>query len=110
MNCLKLMRADFAVEKDFVEVVKRRAEAEQKAVLIGKKAGNLSTDREYVLNLTLAALDEQLALIVEKAPASGEAAFKLLKSDLTKEKGTRQTDNTGRSESGQCVCILRGGV
>ena len=86
VNCLKLMRADFAVEKDFVEVVKRRAEAEQKAVLIGKKAGNLSTDREYVLNLTLAALDEHLALIVEKAPASGEAAFKLLKSDFDKRK------------------------
>lgn len=86
VDCLKLMRADFVVEKDFVEVVKRRVEAEQKAILVGKKAGNLSADREYVLNLTLAALDEHLALIVEKAPASGEAAFKLLKSDFDKRK------------------------
>ena len=86
VNCLKLMRADFVVEKDFTEVVRRRTEAAQKEIAVGKKAGNLSTDREYVLNLTIAALDEQIKLIVEKAPASADAAFKLLKSDFDKRK------------------------
>ncbi|MDE6363100.1 MAG: AAA family ATPase [Lachnospiraceae bacterium] len=86
VDCLKLMRADFVVEKDFSEVVRRRIEAAQKAISVGKKAGNLSADREYVLNLTLAALDEHLGLIVQKPPASGDAAFKLLKSDFDKRK------------------------
>ncbi|MCI8265382.1 MAG: AAA family ATPase [Lachnospiraceae bacterium] len=86
VNCLKLMRADFVVEKDFTEVVRRRTEAAQKEIAVGKKAGNLSADREYVLNLTIAALDEQIKLIVEKAPASADAAFKLLKSDFDKRK------------------------
>lgn len=39
-----------------------------------------------MLNLTLAALDEHLGLIVQKAPVSGDAAFKLLKSDFDKRK------------------------
>ena len=86
VNCLKLMRADFVVEKDFTEVVKRQISAEQKAISVGKKAGNLSADREYMLNITIAALDEQLNLIVQKIPASGDAAFKLLKTDFDKRK------------------------
>lgn len=98
VNCLKLMRADFVVEKDFLDVVKRQILAEQKAISVGKKAGNLSADREYVLNITIAALDEQLKLIAQKAPASGEAAFKLLKTDFDKRKKAlaklvSQTDN-----------------
>ncbi len=86
VNCLKLMRADLAVEKDFTEVVKRRILAVQKEISVGKKAGNLSADREYILNLTIADLDEQLELIAQKAPASGDAVFKLLKSDFDKRK------------------------
>lgn len=86
VNCLKLMRADFVVETDYAEVVKRRISEEHKAIAVGKKAGNLSADREYILNLTIAALDEQLKLTAEKSPASGEAAFKLLKSDFDRRK------------------------
>lgn len=86
VNCLKLMRADLVIEKDFLEVVKRRITAEQKEISVGKKAGNLSADREYILNLTIAALGEQLELTAQKAPASGDAAFKLLKSDFDKRK------------------------
>ena len=86
VNCLRLMRADFVVEKDFIEVVNRQILAEQKAISVGKKAGNLSADREYILNITMAVLDEQLKLITQKLPASGEAAFKLLKTDFDKRK------------------------
>ncbi len=86
VNCLRLMRADFVVEKDFIEVVNRQILAEQKAISVGKKAGNLSADREYILNITMAVLDEQLKLIAQKLPASGEAAFKLLKTDFDKRK------------------------
>lgn len=86
VNCLKLMRADFVVEKDFTEVVRRRILAERNEISVGKKAGNLSADREYILNLTIAALDGQLELIVQKSPASGDAAFKLLKADFDKRK------------------------
>lgn len=86
VNCLRLMRADFVVESNFLEVVSRQIEAEKNAVTVGKKAGNLSADREYILNLTIAALGEQLELTAQKAPASGDAAFKLLKSDFDKRK------------------------
>ena len=86
VNCLRLMRADFVVENNFLEVVSRQIEAEKNAVTVGKKAGNLSADREYILNLTIAALGEQLELTAQKAPASGDAAFKLLKSDFDKRK------------------------
>ena len=86
VNCLKGMRADFVVETDFLEVVGRQIEAEKKAVAVGKKAGNLSVDREYILNITIAALGEQMELTAQKAPASGDAAFKLLKADFDKRK------------------------
>lgn len=86
VNCLRLMRADFVVENNLLEVVSRQIEAEKNAVTVGKKAGNLSADREYMLNLTIAALGEQLELTAQKAPASGDAAFKLLKSDFDKRK------------------------
>lgn len=86
VNCLRLMRADFVVENNFLEVVSRQIEAEKNVVTVGKKAGNLSADREYILNLTIAALGEQLELTAQKAPASGDAAFKLLKSDFDKRK------------------------
>ena len=86
VNCLRLMRADFVVENNFLEVVSRQIEAEKNTVTVGKKAGNLSADREYTLNLTIAALGEQLELTAQKAPASGDAAFKLLKSDFDKRK------------------------
>ena len=86
VNCLRLMRADFVVENNFLEVVSRQIEAEKNTVTVGKKAGNLSADREYILNLTIAALGEQLELTAQKAPASGDAAFKLLKSDFDKRK------------------------
>ena len=86
VNCLKGMRADFVVETDFLEVVGRQIEVEKKAVAVGKKAGNLSVDREYILNITIAALGEQMELTAQKAPASGDAAFKLLKADFDKRK------------------------
>lgn len=86
VNCLRLMRADFVVENNFLEVVSRQIEAEKNTVTVGKKAGNLSADREYILNLTIAALGEQLELTAQKAPTSGDAAFKLLKSDFDKRK------------------------
>lgn len=86
VNCLKGMRADFVVETDFLEVVGRQIEVEKKAVAVRKKAGNLSVDREYILNITIAALGEQMELTAQKAPASGDAAFKLLKADFDKRK------------------------
>jgi len=86
VNCLKGMRADFVVETDFLEVVGRQIEVEKKAVAVWKKAGNLSVDREYILNITIAALGEQMELTAQKAPASGDAAFKLLKADFDKRK------------------------
>ena len=97
VNCLRLMRADFVVESNFLEVVSRQIEAEKNAVTVGKKAGNLSADREYILNLTIAALGEQLELTAQKAPASGDAAFKLLKSDFDKRKRRSPNLSPGRT-------------
>lgn len=85
-NCMIAMKSDFASNADFEQAIKRQASLKKKEIAIGKKAGNLSTDREYVLNITIASLYEQLGLVGEKQPKSADAVFKLVKSDFDKRK------------------------
>lgn len=86
MNCLKAMKSDFIIDGNFEASIRRQIESKEKGIQIGKKAANLSTDREYILNITIAALYEQLKTVVEKQPDSADAAFKLVKSDFDKRK------------------------
>lgn len=86
MNCLKTMKIDFTVDEKTETSVARQISAKQNEIQVGKKASNLSADREYVLNLTIAALSEQLEEISQKAPEKADAAFKLAKADFDKRK------------------------
>ena len=80
------MKIDFTVDEKTETSVARQISAKQNEIQVGKKASNLSADREYVLNLTIAALSEQLEEISQKAPEKADAAFKLAKADFDKRK------------------------
>lgn len=86
VNCMVAMKSDFAASGDFESAVKGQAASMEKEIAVKKKAGNLSADREYVLNITIAALYEQLEIILKKSPKSADAAFKLVKADFDKRK------------------------
>lgn len=82
MQCLKTVKFDFTVDKSFDDSVVRQITEKQKALRLGKKASNLSRDAEYVLNATIAALEEDRSLLWEKTPADAAAAFKIVKADF----------------------------
>ncbi len=86
MKCLKTIKFDLTVDEKFETSVERQITEKRKAVSIGKRAGNLSRDEEYVLNAVTAALCEQQALLFEHSPNDPAEAFKLLKADFDKRK------------------------
>lgn len=86
MKCLKTVKFDFTVDKSFDDSIVRQISEKQKAIKLGKKASNLSRDAEYVLNSTIAALDEERSLLAEKTPEDAGTAFKLVKADFDKRK------------------------
>lgn len=86
MNALKAMKLDFTVDEEFEAAITRQINLKQKEIQTKKAAGNLSSDHEYVLNTTIAALTEQLEEVGVKAPMSADAAFKIVKSDFDKRK------------------------
>ncbi len=67
---------------DPAAVLDRQLTQRQKTLDSGKRAGSLSSDDEYALRSTLAALEEEKALLTKEAPADGTAAFALLKKDF----------------------------
>lgn len=86
MQSLKTIKFDFTVDKSFDDSVVRQITEKQKALKLGKKASNLSRDTEYVLNATIAALDDERSLLAEKAPEDAAAAFKVVKADFDARK------------------------
>lgn len=86
MNCLKTIKSDFCVDEKFETSINRQISAKEKEIQLGKRAGNLSADREYVLNITAAALSGQLEEILKKEPENADAAFKIIKSDFEKRR------------------------
>lgn len=86
MNSLKIVKFDFTVDTKFEDSIARQIDDKKKAISVGKKASNLSRDREYVLNATAAALEEERALMIKEAPKDAKAAYKLLVSDFDKRK------------------------
>lgn len=99
MKCLKTIKFDFTVDKSFDDSIVRQTEAKQKELKVGKKASNLSRDAEYVLNATIAALDENLNLLAEKSPVDADAAFKLMKADFDTRKKAITKDTTATGEA-----------
>lgn len=86
MQCLKTVKFDFTIDKSFDISMERQISAKQKELAIGKKASNLSRDGEYIKNAVTAALEDERALLLEKAPADAGAAFKVIKADFDKRK------------------------
>ncbi len=86
MGCLKTAKFDFTVDKNFEESLTRQIEAKQKEIAVGKKASNISGDREYVLHATIETLFNERASLIEKQPKDAAEAFKLVKADFDKRK------------------------
>ena len=86
MNSLKIAKFDLTVDANFDDSVKRQITEKQKALSVGKKAANLSRDREYILNAAIATLEEERTLLTANTPKDAAAAFKLLKADFDKRK------------------------
>lgn len=86
MGCLKTAKFDFTVDKNFEESLTRQIEAKQKEIAVGKKASNISGDREYVLHATIETLSDERASFIEKQPKDAAEAFKLVKADFDKRK------------------------
>ncbi len=86
MPCLKTAKFDFTVDKSFEDSVERQISEKRKALSVGKKAANISSDKVYILNAVIAALEEDKKQILEKSPDDANGAFKLLKSNFDKRK------------------------
>lgn len=99
MQCLKTVKFDFTVDKSFDDSIVRQTEAKQKALKLGKKASNLSRDAEYVLNATIAALDEERGQLAEKSPEDANVAFKLVKADFDARKKALAKNATATGEA-----------
>lgn len=100
MECLKNLKMDFTANTDFLSAVDSQISLKEKEIEIGKKASNLSSDREYILRSIIEILGNAQKLFLEKPPKDAAEAFKLIKSDF---------DKRHKSESklaGECSKIL----
>lgn len=86
MGCLKLAKFDFTVDKNFEDSLTRQIDAKQKEIAVGKKASNMSGDREYVLHAAIETLSEERAAFAAKPPKDAAEAFKIVKADFDKRK------------------------
>ena len=83
LEALKSVRLEMARPgSDPDEVLNRQISKRRKELETGKRAGSLSADDQYALNSTAAALEEERAILLEKQPGNGPAAFALLKADF----------------------------
>ncbi|MDE7362077.1 MAG: AAA family ATPase [Oscillospiraceae bacterium] len=86
VGCLKIAKFDFTVDKSFEDSIRRQIDAKQKEIDVGKKASNISADREYVLRAVIEMLGEQIAAFAEKQPKNSDEAFDIVKADFNKRK------------------------
>ncbi len=84
MECLKNLKMDFTANTDFTSAVDIQISLKEKEIAIGKKASNLSSDREYVLRSVIEILENTRKIILEKPPKDAAEAFKLIKADFDK--------------------------
>ncbi|MBQ1985603.1 MAG: ATPase, partial [Clostridia bacterium] len=70
-------------------------------VQTGKLSSTLSADSEYACRSAIAALEEMTAVLKEKMPADGTAAFKLLKTEFDKRTKAlkKQAEGAGKQLS-----------
>lgn len=94
MVCLKTAKFDFTVDKNFEDSLTRQIENKQKEIAVGKKASNMSGDREYVLHATIETLSEERASFSAKPPKDAAEAFRIVKADFDKRKKALEKDVT----------------
>lgn len=88
MECLKNLKMDFTASNDFGAAVEAKISLKEKEITVGKKASNLSADREFVLRSIIAILGDAIKSVHEKQPKDAAAAFKLIKADFDKRQKT----------------------
>lgn len=99
MNCIKNIKLDLTDSSDLDGIIKRQTERCQKEIEIGKTAFNLASDREYALNYSIEAMEEQRAAAAEHSPKNASEAFKLLKADFDKRRKAYSRSVTQCSDS-----------
>ena len=83
LNALKNVRMELARPKaDTVSAVQKQIGNLERKIQTGKLASTMSADSEYACRSAIAALEEMTAMLKEKTPADGTAAFKLLKAEF----------------------------
>ena len=85
LNSLKNVRMELArPNADAVAAVQKQIGNLEKKIQTGKLSSTLSADTAYAYRSAMAALEEMQAMLMEKAPADGTEAFKLLKAEFDK--------------------------
>lgn len=102
LNALKNIRMELArPNAEAVASVQKQNDALQKKIQTGKLASTLSADAEYAYRSAMAMLDDMKAMLVEKVPADGTEAFKLLKAEFDKRTKAlkKQAEGAGKQLS-----------
>ncbi|MBQ6719454.1 MAG: AAA family ATPase [Oscillospiraceae bacterium] len=102
MNSLKNVRMELARPKaEPIATVQKQIGNLEKKIQTGKLASTLSADNEYACRSAMAALEDMVARLKEKAPTDGTEAFKLLKADFDSRTKTlkKQADAAGKQLS-----------
>lgn len=102
LNALKNIRMELATPKaEAVASVQKQNDALQKKIQTGKLASTLSADAVYACRSAMAMLDDMKAILVEKVPADGTEAFKLLKAEFDRRTKAlkKQAEETGKQLS-----------
>ncbi len=85
LNALKSVKMDLATPKaNILTVLEKQKTRIEKKIEVGKMSSTLSEDNAYACYSANAILDEMDALLQEKMPADGNAAFLLLKKEFDK--------------------------
>ena len=86
MNSIRDIKLGMTDSSDFNGTIRQQIERCRKEIEVGKTAFNLDPDREYALNYSVEALENQCTAVSEKAPDNSSEVFKLLKADFDKRK------------------------
>lgn len=102
MNSLKNVRMELARPKaEPIAAVQKQVSNLEKRIQTGKLASTMSADNEYACRSAMAALEDMVARLKEKAPTDGTEAFKLLKADFDSRTKAlkKQADAAGKQLS-----------
>ena len=102
LNALKNVRLELArPNADAAASVQKQIGVLEKKIQTGKLASTLSADAEYGCRSAMSALEDMGAMLKEKAPADGAAAFQLLKGSFDSRTKTlkKQAEDAGKQLS-----------